>query len=306
LEERDMVEMRREKFLLVGDNPFHGISHLTQERARTRGDELTPRTAADLIVAATENGANGFLFSVSETTLSILKTLRENRAIDRLRLFAIVPYAYEYVKLATQHGGIPGLARIFAKQLVLSGNMEASVAGLKGVFGTDPVALLKAYLSYETKRVESSSGRKENLHSVILHEVITDMALALDMGWFFKAYADFTLRMGVSPGFNTCNFAFLVRKLKEWRVDLSKATIVAPFNRVGFQMTPTKEECEKALGSLQGANVIAISILAAGYLHPSDGINYIATLPNIQGVAVGVSKKKHACETFKLLKEKIV
>ena len=68
------VITRRERLLLVGDNPFHGISHLTQERARTRCGELTPKTAADLIVTATQNGANGFLFSVSETTLSILKT----------------------------------------------------------------------------------------------------------------------------------------------------------------------------------------------------------------------------------------
>jgi hypothetical protein len=48
--------------------------------------------------------------------------------------------------------------------------------------------------------------------------------------------------------------------------------------------------------------VIAISILAAGYLSPSDAIDYIATLPNIKGVAVGVSKEKHAQETFKFLK----
>ena len=301
-----MVEIRREKFLLVGDNPFHGISHLTQERARTRGDEQTPRTAADLIVAATENGANGFLFSVSETTLSILKTIKENRAIDRLRLFAIVPYAYEYVKLATQHGGISGLARILAKRLVFSANMRASVVGLKGILRTDPVALMKAYLSYEAKRVELSSGDKGKLESIILHEVITDMALALDMGWFFKSFTDFVSNTGVTPGFNTCNFAFLVRKLREWDIDLGKTIIVAPFNKVGFQMTPSKEECEKTLGSIRGAGVIAISILAAGYLEPLDGIDYIATLPNIRGVAVGVSREKQARATFKLLKEKLV
>jgi hypothetical protein len=53
------------------------------------------------------------------------------------------------------------------------------------------------------------------------------------------------------------------------------------------------------------SNVIAISILAAGYLKPPEAIDYIATLPNIKGVAVGVSKEKHAHETFKLLKEKL-
>jgi hypothetical protein len=82
-------------------------------------------------------------------------------------------------------------------------------------------------------------------------------------------------------------------------------TIVAPFNRVGFQMNPSKEECEKALEIIPGTNVVAISILAAGYLKPRDGIDYMANLPNIRGVSVGVSKEKQGRETFKLLKEKL-
>jgi hypothetical protein len=52
-------------------------------------------------------------------------------------------------------------------------------------------------------------------------------------------------------------------------------------------------------------NVIALSILAAGYLKPLEAIDYIANLPNIKGVAVGVSKKDHGIGTFRLLKEKL-
>jgi len=50
---------------------------------------------------------------------------------------------------------------------------------------------------------------------------------------------------------------------------------------------------------------LAISILAAGYLKPEEAIDYITQLPNIKGVAVGVSKEKHANETFSLLKQKL-
>ena len=58
------------KMLLVGDNPFHGISHLSQERARVRGHAMTyPEYAANLVMTSLENGANGFMFSVSEMTL---------------------------------------------------------------------------------------------------------------------------------------------------------------------------------------------------------------------------------------------
>jgi hypothetical protein len=88
-------------------------------------------------------------------------------------------------------------------------------------------------------------------------------------------------------------------------MNLEDVIIAAPFNKVGFQMVPSKENCEKALASLPRPNVLAISILAAGYLKPEEAVEYIAGLPNIKGVVVGVSKEKHAYETFRLLRDKL-
>src|SRR4030043_344894 len=100
--------------LLVGDNPFHGISHLSQARARERVNQKNPNDAeqaAKLVKLSMQNGADGFMFSVSETTLSILKNLRQDEENVELVLYAIVPYAYEYVRLAAQIGGVSALAR---------------------------------------------------------------------------------------------------------------------------------------------------------------------------------------------------
>ena len=294
------------KVLLVGDNPFHGISHLSQERARVRGNPMDhAEHAADLVMTSVENGADGFMFSVSETTLSILNKIFEKEESNHLRFYALVPYAYEYFRLATQVGGIPGLAKKFAKQIVVSGNVKAIAMGLKGVIRTDPMALLKTYLIYEISRIKSSAGKQANLESVLLHEIITDMALALNLDWLFKLYVGFMLKRGIKPGFDTRNFAYLVNKFMEWGINFKDLVIAAPFNRVGFQMNPSKKEYEKALANLDETNVIAISILAAGYLKPPEAIRYIESLPNIKGVAVGVSKEQHARETFKLLKDRL-
>ena len=296
----------RKNILLVGDNPFHGISHLSQERARVRGEAIgNAEYAAELVMTSIENGADGFMFSVSETTLLILRKICENEESNRLRFYALVPYAYEYVRLATQVGGISGLAKKFAKQIAISGNVKAIAMGLKGVTRTDPMALLKTYLVYEISRIKSSAGKQANLGSVLLHEIITDMALALNLDWLFKSYVDFMLDRGIKPGFNTRNFAYLVNEFREWGIDFHDVVIAAPFNRVGFQMNPSKTECEKALANLAGTEIIAISILAAGYLKPLEAIEYIASLPNIKGVAVGVSKEQHARETFRLLKDRL-
>ena len=291
------------KMLLVGDNPFHGISHLSQERARVRGDAIThAEYAAKLVMTSLENGANGFMFSVSDMTLSILRMIRETGGSERLRLYAIVPYAYEYVRLVTQIG-VLGLAKNFAKQIAVSGNVRAIAMGLKGVIRVDPVALMKTYLIYEISRIKSAAGKQANLDSVLLHEVITDMALALNLDWLFKSYIDFMLKLGIKPGFETRNFVYLVSKFTEWDIDFREAILATPFNKVGFQMNPSKAECEKALANLPEPSVIAISILAAGYLKPPEAIRYLRSLPNLKSVVVGVSKENHARETFKLLEE---
>ena len=297
---------RKEKTLLIGDNPFHSISHLSQERSIARGNSLSSSEyAASLVMTSLKNGAEGFMFSVSETTLSILRVIREKEKNKPFDLYAIVPYAYEYFRLANELGGISGLTWKIAKEIVTSWNLRAVGMGLKGIIREDPTSLMRAYLTYEISRIKSSAGKQANLTSVLLHQAITDMVLALKLDWLFKSYIDFMLRLGIVPGFNTGNLAYLVDQFREWDIDLHNILIAAPFNKVAFQMNPSRGEYEKALADMPAPIVIAISILAAGYLKPLEAISYIATLPNIKGVAVGVSKESHASETFKLLQEKL-
>ncbi|MEM3443241.1 MAG: hypothetical protein QXM86_05235, partial [Candidatus Bathyarchaeia archaeon] len=259
---------------------------------------------ARLIGLSVQNGADGFMFSVSEKTLSILDVLRKNGQNNGLRLYAIVPYAYEYVRLASATGGVPGLAKKLFREIVFSGNFRATASGLNGVLRSDLASIVKTYLLYEVSRVRRSTGRTAKLESVLLHQLITDLCLSLGLDWVFRLYIEFLLKTGIIPGFNTGNFAFLVEKFREWNMSLEDVVIAAPFNKVGFQMVPSREECEKALAILPKPNVLAISILAAGYLKPDEAVDYIAGLPNIKGVTVGVSKEKHATETFKLLRRR--
>jgi len=300
------VNGNKDLMLLVGDNPFHGVSHLSQERGRARGDDVTsPEYAAKLVMIAVENGASGFMFSVSESTLSILKVIRQAGEIGKLKLYALVPYAYEYVRLANRLGGISGLAKRVAKQVAFSGNVKAVVSGLKGVITRDPVTLMETYLTYEISRIRSAAGRDAKLESVLLHEVITDMSLAFELNWLFESYVKFMLRQGIRPGFETRNFAYLVHKFRDWGLDFGKLAIASPFNKIGFQMNPSKTECEKALSSVSESSIIAMSVLAAGYLKPSQAISYVRDLPNLRCVVVGVSSERHASETFKLFGEKL-
>jgi hypothetical protein len=294
----------RRKLLIVGDNPFQGISHLSQERARNRGgDSVSPEDhAADVVLASLKNCADGFSFSVSERTLSILRTLRKRESIDQINLYAMVPYAFEYVRIATQTG-TPGLVKRFAKQVALSGDIRAVLEGLWSVVRMNPEGFMDTYLAYELSRIKASTGKKGKLVSVLLNEVIADMSLALGFDWLFKSFISYLSKRRITPGFNTRNFPYLVNRFNEWGINLNEILIVTPFNGAGFQMNPSKEECEKTLINLSSHNVLAISVLAAGYFKPSEAVDYLGGLSNIEGVIIGVSTEQQAQDTFKLFDE---
>jgi hypothetical protein len=296
---------RGERFVLVGDNAFHGISHLSQERARARGKGiLDPSNAAQLVQISLKNGAEGFMFSVSPTTLAILRELRGNDPTSPLSCYPIVPYAYEYVSRSTRAGGVSGMARSFLSETLYSGNLSAISKSISGVLTTNPADLLEAYLRYEISRVRSAAGRKGVIRSVLLHEVVIDMALALDLRWLFESHLRFSEKFGMRAGFETRNFAYLVKKLKQWGMPFDKVTIAAPFNGTGFLMTPSKEACEQSLREAEGATVIAMSIMAAGYIKLPEAVSYVSGMPNLGGAVAGVSNEAQAVETFRSLKER--
>jgi len=250
-----------------------------------------------------ENGANGFMFSVDEITLSIIKNLRENSSAKNVGLYAIVPYAYEYVRKATQTGGVSGLAKNLSKEMIFSSNVKVIASNLGGLLRFNPSALLKTYVAYELSRIKSVAGDNVSLKSIMLHEILTDMALALNMEQLFKSYIKYMEKLNIRPGFETRNFAYLVDKFNEWNIDFSKLTLTSSFNKVGFQMCPSKIECEEALERAQEAEVIAMSILAAGFLKPADAKGYLENIQGLSGIVVGVSKESQAIETFQALRE---
>jgi len=290
--------------LLVGDNPFHGISHLSQQKARARPFEQTQKSiqqATRIVERAVECGANGFMFSVDEITLSIIQQLQNTNA-SKLRLYAIAPYAYEYVRRATQTGGVSGLAMNLAQEMIFSSNIKVLASNLGGLARFDLLSVLKTYVAYELSRIKTAAGGKGEIEAFMLHEIVTDMALALNMEELFRGYIDFLERRQVRPGFETRNFSVLVDKFMDWNIDLSKLTLTASFNKVGFQMCPSKQKCEEALKRVGGGEVIAMSVLAAGYLKPAEAVGYLADLEGLSGVVVGVSGEQQAAETFQVFR----
>jgi hypothetical protein len=238
------------------------------------------------------------MFSISDITLSILRILHQDFSYNT-KLFAITPAAGESARGMGATGGVEGLIKKSAKQAIYSRNLKAMYMGIRGSLWMDSEFLLRSYLSLEISKIKSAAGKCADIKSLMLHEIVTDLALSLDLKWIFDSFIDFISSQKIQPGFETRNFAYLIAKFKNWKIDLAKVTIAAPFNKIGFLMIPSKKVCEETLYSIPTSNVLAISVLAAGYLNPSEAAGYIKSQPLLKGVAIAVSKEHHARETFK-------
>jgi hypothetical protein len=291
------------KLILIGDNPFHGVSHLSRERSLLRtGNILDPKHAAELVIASINNGANGFTFTVSKTTLSILCELNKENFSNKIALYPLMPNVNEFVRTAGATGGLPGLAKDIAKKMSSVMDFQLLGNGIRGVICNDPKSLVKAYLKYEYIQLQNivEKSRKLCITSIMLHEIVTDMALALDMEWLFRAHIELMTKLKLQPGFETRNLPYFVKQFKKWQIDFKGVVIEAPFNSIGFQMCPSKIDCENAIKNAPGSEIIAFSILAAGYVKLSQALDYINALSGINGVAIGISNEKQAKETFQL------
>lgn len=290
--------------LLLGDNPLIGVDHLSQERARERLARLNTGRIVEVIDTAIAYGAKGFLFSTHPTIYDALRLMKKEGTHTGFGLYPLLPYAQTYVRIATEKG-ILGLAQEVLSKLTWKAKAKAITAGLS-LATADPSAILRAYVDAELDIIFKNAPESATLKCVFLHEVITDLSTSFHAAELIQSYVyHISDKYHVRPGFATRNFAKFVSYAKEIGLKLDQIVILTPFNKVGFQMNPSREKCEESLKELRDANIIAMSILAAGYLNLEDAVQYIKQLHSIKSVVVGVSTMGHARETFSYLSQQL-
>jgi hypothetical protein len=288
---------------LIGDNGFIGVSHLSQERARERSEKLDVSEIVGIIEAANLAGASGYTFSTHPTNLQVLAALQRSKTLrDEFELYPVLPYAQGYVRLANEKG-MRALVDETLNKLPLMHRAKAVVETGISAVRLDPVGLMRAYVDVELKSYLGVKPENSSIRSVLLHEVVTDLCLGLGNFNLLDAFAQFIREeYHVSPGFVTYNLVRFVELFRQQRMTLEGITIMTPFNSIGYQMSPSRQACETCLSSLSESNVIAMSLLAGGYLTLDQAIEYLQNLSRHVGVAVGVSTRQHAEETFNRLR----
>jgi hypothetical protein len=131
--------------------------------------------------------------------------------------------------------------------------------------------------------------------------VLTDLLLALGLRPVFEFYIEEIARSHGSQGaFATKNLPMLLERFAEW--GLPKPVVMTHFNKVGYHMNPSVAACEEAARK-HPVDIMAMGTLASGFLKPREAYEYLASVPNIKSVVVGVSSEAHIAETFSAIND---
>ncbi len=287
--------------LLLGDNPFIGVSHLAQAKAR-ESVGMGVDSFVKVVTTAWESGATGFTFSTHPTNLEILRGLAgdDRGVLTRLNYYPLVPYGMGYVR-ASNVTGLPGLGKMILKRSLTK--MSSLGWLVKAAIGLNPSILLAMQLAEDLAPFMEVLPR-QRVRAVLLHEVLTEVLVAHDAPQIYETLRDYLRSSyGVEVGLETRNIHHL--KLFMEKHGLRIPYIMTPMNPLGYQMTPDRERAEKAIRLLGGqSRIIAINILASGALSLEEAIKYILKF-DPYGVAVGTSKAWRARENFKRLRDAV-
>lgn len=278
--------------ILLGDNAFYGIDHLSFERARQRTKSVqTIDNVVGLIKYSYDLGINGMVVATRPNLKEWIEHLRSSSDIvEKLDFYPVLPYARGLQQKLSKFGMINALKEIL-KEGGIKTEIKILTKGGLGFMRKDILELFEAFL--DTEMIKLNIIRPK---IIFLHPVLVDLALALNMKNVFERFHDhLNDKYHIKAGLCTKNFPKLVECLEKW--DLDFASIMTSFNPAGFMMNPTKQACEETLEKYNG-DVLAMNIFAGGYCKLPEVSEYIISNQKIRNIVVGTSSKEHAKETI--------
>jgi hypothetical protein len=284
--------------LLLGDNPFIGVSHLAQEKAREEIAEGEIENKLAVFEAAVEGGATGFTFSTHPRNLELLTYLEDRRPdlIRHMSYYVVVPYAEAYVRKANMRGTPEllrsALAGLFSWRLVPDVAFALASSKFENLVGLFIQAELAPYLNVLPR---------PNVRAILLHEIATDPLIAFGRADLLSSLAArINSALGLNFGIHTRNFGHTCRLMYEWD---SVEYVMTPINCLGHMMSPTRAAVEQAIHeSSRRAKIIAINTMASGALNLGQSIEYLRELKHeIYAVTSASTKVDRIRENFRRL-----
>jgi hypothetical protein len=277
--------------VLLGDNQFFAVSHLSDEKSRAQSIRFKDdESIIRVIDQSISLGINTFMCTTHDRIGNICEHIRNNpSAYNEFKIFPCMPYAHKYANAVTELG-ILGTVKQY-----VPGNIFGTFAkGSLAVLNKDFMKLMEIFIDAEMKMFHGI-----NTPVIFIQNVLVDMILGLRMYEVFKEYhAYIKKKYNAEPGYITMNLPALLDALNS--VGIINPIICSSINKIGFRMSGGKDIYEKYLTEKE-FRPIAMQVLAAGAIRPKEAIEYLGNFSRIESVLFGASSKAHIQETKDLI-----
>ena len=285
--------------IILGHNQFFGTDHMSSERGAERARYFSKiDNVIKIIRFAYDNGTTGLMLSTHENSKAIIKGLLQDKVLkENLNIYVLLPYMAKYVRMANERGMVNMVGEILG---------GASWSKKLGIMSKGGIGLLQKDIGVMLKSlidIELIPFKPLKVRAVFLHNALSDMIAGFQMKNVAHLFIDYiSEKHKIEPAFCTLNSPLLMNFLK--KAQIKNPLLMAPFNKIGFQMNPSKEKCVEILNSIP-SRTIAMSTLGAGYIKPDEAYQYLSTISEIKSTVVGASSKKHIIENNNLIKKYI-
>jgi len=276
--------------VIFGDNQFFGIDHLSEEKGIAKAIKFKESASIiNVLNQVYDMGIHTFMCTTHEKMNDICDFYRENSdKYGDFKFYPCMPYAHKYANAATEHG-LFGALKYFTKGHMIS----AFTGGLAASTG-DMTKIMQVLVDAEMRAFKDL-----NTPVIFLQNVVTDLLLGMGATEFFTAFAAHVKKKyNAEAGFITMNMPRLVKILNE--IGLEKPIVCSSINKIGFRMSGGISAYEDTIKA-NNCRPIAMQILAAGALSPSEAVDYVASQENIESILFGASTISHIRQTKELI-----
>lgn len=280
--------------LLLGDNQFFGINHMSEEKARAQAIRFQDTQAIiDVVDIALDNGIRTLMCTTHERIAEVCDHMRANpeRYAD-YRFYPCMPYAHKYANAVTDHGMLGALKQFLPEE----GLFNAALRGGRSFVKKDIEGIITLLVDAEMKMFQGL-----NTPVVFLQNVVVDLMLGLG---FDEAFAIFDRhvreRYGAEPAYITMNLPMLLDTLD--RVGIVNPIVCANINEIGFRMSGGIAAYEDALRE-RPFRPVAMSVFASGAIAPRRALEWIHDHANVESIVFGASSRSSIVSTTEIVRE---
>jgi hypothetical protein len=284
--------------VILGDNQFFGINHMSQEKAQQLSEKFyNVENIFSVYHNAYDAGIKAFMLNSHARAYDICTYFKKNESsFQDVTWYPSLPYAYKYANLVAEKGILPALNEVLFHDNNVSGVFGLLAKGSMAILTRDVFKLMQMLIDTELRPFIGL-----NIRVVFLQNIITDLILGFEIKDVFYEFCEHIRnKYNALPGMITQNMPYLVSKLDEWGI--ANVVVCSSFNKIGYLMSPNRDSYVHTANVNDSSKyqLVAMSTLASGAIPSREAYDFI-NQQKIQSVVFGASSKGHIEETLKLI-----